>query len=83
MTTNNPPRDAAGRYEVIQRCDCCVKPITERTGGHYTDGEVCGASDGPGFYLCGRARCTTKRDALDVEARRALYTAGRAAALAA
>jgi len=71
-------RDRAGRYDVEQRCDCCGQPITERTGGHVTDDEVCGATDGPGFYLCSRVRCERSRSGLDVEARRALYTAGRA-----
>jgi hypothetical protein len=63
---------------VEQRCDGCCKPITERTGGHVTDTEVCGSVDGPGFYLCGRARCEQERNRLDVEARRALFSRGRA-----
>jgi hypothetical protein len=71
-------RDAAGRYAVEQRCDGCSKAITERTDGHVTDTDVCGASDGPGFYLCGRARCEQERDRLDVDARRALFSSGRA-----
>jgi hypothetical protein len=63
---------------VEQHCDGCGRPITERTGGHVTDTEVCGDSDGPGFYLCGRARCEQERDRLDVEARRALFSSVRA-----
>lgn len=70
-------RDRAGRYAIEQRCDCCGKPITERTGGHVTDTDVCGGGDGPGFLLCGRARCEALRGALDVDRRRALYAAGR------
>jgi hypothetical protein len=78
MRGHQPKRDCAGRFEVEQRCDFCGKPITERTGGHVSDAEVCGETDGPGFYLCGRARCETARDALDAEARLARYAAGRA-----
>lgn len=77
MRGHQPKRYRAGRYAIEQRCDFCRKPITEKTGGHVTDDEVCGASDGPGFYLCGRARCEAERAALDVEARRASYAAGR------
>lgn len=77
MRGHQPTRDRAGRYAVEQRCDFCGKPITEKTGGHVTDEDVCGVSDGPGFYLCGRTRCESQRDALDIEARRARYDAGR------
>jgi len=71
-------RDRAGRFDVEQRCDACSKPITERTGGHVTDDEVCGTSDAPGFYLCGRARCERQRASLEIDARRSLYAEGRA-----
>ncbi len=77
MRGHEPRRDRAGRYAVEQRCDHCGKPITERTGGHVTDDEVCGASDGPGFHLCGRTRCEAQRSALDIETRWVRYAAGR------
>lgn len=64
-----------GQFVKSPACDCCGKP----TGRDYcTDDEVCGGNDSPGFYLCSRVRCVAKREALDVEGRRALYTAGRA-----
>jgi len=66
-----------GQYVAHPRCDACAQPIA---GDYLSDDEVCGDDDGPGFFLCARKRCVTKRDALDVEARRALYTKGRAAA---
>jgi hypothetical protein len=67
------PRGADGRYETKTPCDACGKPVT---GAHLTDDEVCGGSDGPGFYLCSRKRCAAKiPDGL--EDRRAYYTAQR------
>lgn len=64
----------AGKFIASPACDCCGKP----TGRDYnTDDEVCGSTDGPGFYLCSRKRCGAKTEGLDVEARRALYTAQR------
>lgn len=69
-------RDTSGRYTDGHKCDACNKP----TGvDYFTDDEVCGGSDGPGFYLCARKGCEKRRDALEVDARRALYTATRAA----
>ena len=63
--------DSSGQFVKTQPCDGCGKP----TGRDYfTDDEVCGGSDGPGFYLCGRKRCCAKREHLSVEARRELYT---------
>lgn len=59
------------------RCDCCGE--NTRYPRHYTDEEVCGNGDGPGFFLCGRAACSVRYDGLDVEARRAIFTEGRAA----
>jgi hypothetical protein len=45
-----------------------------------TDDEACSdGGDGPGFYLCSRVRCEAKRDALAIEARRALYVSARLA----
>jgi hypothetical protein len=69
-------RERGGRYAVEQRCDACCKPITTATGGHFTDIEVCGGGDGPGFFLCGRERCCKRRN-VDIDDRRAMYTAGR------
>jgi hypothetical protein len=66
----------SGQYRKGPQCDACNKP----TGTDYfTDVDVCDGGDGPGFFLCERKRCMARRDALDVEARRALYTAARAA----
>lgn len=66
--------DALGRFTSTPPCDACGKP----TGADfYTDEEVCGGGDGPGFYLCGRKACIAKRSALDVSAREILYTAQR------
>jgi hypothetical protein len=65
-----------GRFAVSEACDCCGKG----TGRDYcTDDEVCGGTDGPGFFLCARARCRAKVEGLGVEERRVLYTAQRAA----
>ncbi len=64
----------SGRYRKSNPCDACGKPVGT---AYYTDEEVCGNTDGPGFFLCDRARCCKNRD-LDTEGRRALYTAQRA-----
>lgn len=73
--TDKGYKDSSGRYANQVKCDCCNKPV----GADYaSDTDVCGGSDGPGFYLCARVRCEAKRDTLDIEARRALYTAIRA-----
>lgn len=63
------------------KCDSCGVRIRTRDGAlqHYTDAEVCGNGDGPGFLLCGRTACGATYSGLDVEARRALFTAGREA----
>lgn len=66
-----------GKYTAAVACDCCGKPTNEAE--RYTDDEVCGGGDGPGFYLCHRKRCIDKRDNLgDAETRRAYYTNQRA-----
>ena len=65
-----------GRYVASPKCDCCGKPVGT---AYFTDADVCGDTDGPGFYLCERVRCMARRDGLGVEERRALYTATRAA----
>lgn len=64
----------SGKYRASPRCDGCGKPVGTN---YFTDGDVCGDTDGPGFFLCERKRCIAKRD-LDLEGRRALYTAQRA-----
>lgn len=56
------------------RCDACGDTI--RAAQHYTDEAVCGTSDGPGFYLCGRRGCVLHRPTSIVH-RRAYYAAGR------
>lgn len=55
----------SGRYIKSAPCDGCGKPVGTN---YFTDGEVCGGSDGPGFYLCERKRCITKRSGLSIEA---------------
>ena len=68
-------RKINGKYASAPKCDACGKPTNEAE--RYTDDEVCGGSDGPGFYLCHRKRCIAKRD-VDLASRTALYTAQRA-----
>jgi hypothetical protein len=68
-------RWADGRFAKSMLCDFCCKPIGAI---HYTDSDVCGDSDDPGFYLCGRKRCEAKREKLSVEERRVAYAEGRA-----
>lgn len=63
-----------GQYRKSNPCDACGKPVWT---AYYTDEEVCGNTDGPGFFLCDRAKCHKKRD-FPLEVRRALYTAQRA-----
>lgn len=60
----------SGRFVKSAACDGCGKPVGTN---YFTDGEVCGGSDGPGFYLCERKRCAAAREGLSIEARRALY----------
>jgi hypothetical protein len=70
-------RKTDGQYALEIPCDCCGKPA----GADYlTDDEVCGDSDGPGFYLCNRVRCAPRYEGKPVEERRALFTAGRESA---
>lgn len=69
-------RDAcSGRYKTSHPCDGCNRPVGT---DHCTDSEVCGGTDGPGFFLCDRKSCAKKLDGLGVEARRTVYTANRA-----
>ena len=69
-------RDSRGRYAPTALCDCCNRPAGNDP---LCDDEVTGGDQVPGFVLCERKRCEAKRDALDVEARRALYAAAVAA----
>ncbi len=57
------------------RCDACGEKIV---GEHFTDEEVCGATDGPGFFLCGDAECIESRPQ-SLRHRRRRYTHQRAA----
>lgn len=66
-------RGKHGRYIGSAPCDACGKPVGT---AFYTDDDVCGGSDGPGFYLCDRKQCIARRD-LPLDARRALYIATR------
>ena len=69
-------RGPDGRYGREVTCDGCGRPI----GGDefYTDEEVCGGGDGPGFYLCQRKSCGQRHEGLPVGDRRVLFTAQRA-----
>jgi hypothetical protein len=65
-------------------CDACGDGYNAVVK-HVTDDEVCGGTDGPGFYLCGEAKCEASdwwdgngACSLSVEGRRAFYTAQRA-----
>jgi hypothetical protein len=72
-----PAHDArserTGRYVESRRCDACGRPCGTDYG---TDDDVCGGSDGPGFFLC-LDYCNEVRH-LGVEERRHHYTAQRA-----
>lgn len=76
MTKHNERERRTGRYSATPSCDACGKPVG---ADYYTDDEVCGGGDGPGFYLCGRAACVRRRDMPSVDQRRALYETQRAA----
>lgn len=67
-------RGRDGRYKKSELCDGCGKPVGT---AHFTDEDVCGTTDGPGFYVCERVRCRRRLAGLGVEARRAIYTATR------
>lgn len=66
-------RDGKFRKSIL--CDCCGKPCGR---DHMTDDEVCGGSDGPGFYICARVRCGKLVEGKTTEERREIYTARRA-----
>lgn len=68
---------ASGRYTASPACDGCGKPVG---AAYYTDEEVCGGGDGPGFFLCDRKRCVESREGISVEDRCALYEQTRAIA---
>ena len=67
-------KNRAGRFIETPSCDGCGKPVGT---AYFTDDEVCGVGDGPGFYVCERKCCSKKLNGLDIEARRAVYTATR------
>ena len=69
-------KDRHGRYKATAKCDGCNKPVGTN---YFTDEDVCGGSDGPGFYLCDRKRCIAARCKLSVEEKRARYEANREA----
>lgn len=66
----------SGRYIASAACDCCGKPVGTN---YFTDAEVCGGGDGPGFYLCERKHCEKLRAGKSVGERRALYEQARKA----
>jgi len=63
-------RDRTGRYSSGPPCDGCGSPVGTDP---WTDDEICGQGDGPGFFLCQRATCRKRREALEPGARQALY----------
>lgn len=64
---------ASGRFERSVPCDACGEPV----GAEYlTDEEVCGLTDGPGFFLCQRIACIKRRRGT-VEQRREFYETTR------
>lgn len=67
-------RNATGQYLAGPPCDGCGAPVGTEP---WTDDEICGATDGPGFYLCQRVRCRKRREAMEPEARAAHYRAIR------
>lgn len=70
MLTDHP-----GETHICEACGAIV-------GADYcTDEEVCGGTDAPGFFLCDRDACSEKRNALNVNERRALYAEGRRKAI--
>lgn len=64
-------RNAQGLFTKSPPCDGCGKPVGTDP---LCDDEVCGSSDGPGFNICHRKRCSNKLNSMSVEERRALYT---------
>jgi hypothetical protein len=50
-------------------CDACGEPII---GEYFTDAQVCGTGDGPGFLLCGDEACVARRPK-SIRARRQFY----------
>jgi hypothetical protein len=69
-------KDRRGKYRASPRCDGCNKAVGTN---YFSDEEVCGGSDGPGFYRCERVRCSTKLEKLNPEQREAIYIANREA----
>ncbi len=63
-------RERGGKYRKTPSCDGCGKPVGTN---YYTDEEVCGGTDGPGFYVCDRKRCVKALASLNVEQRRGVY----------
>lgn len=54
MQTWDKRETRTGRFRKSHPCDCCGQPVGAK---YLTDGEVCGNTDGPGFYLCSRKSC--------------------------
>lgn len=73
-------RRADGRFRSSVACDACgrgVGSLNDDSSEWYTDNEVCGCGDGPGFYLCARASCRKRYAHMDVEERRVFFTLQR------
>lgn len=68
-----------GRFKISILCDCCGKPMgdLDKDGNHFTDSDVCGSSDGPGFFLCHRKRCHAAQEGKTIEERRVMFTTQR------
>lgn len=69
-TTHADRAKASGRFKASPPCDGCGKPVGT---AYYTDDDVCGGSDGPGFYLCERKLCRSQFLGMTVEQRRDHY----------
>jgi hypothetical protein len=64
QSTADRIRDSrGGRFAKHPKCDCCGRPCTE----HLSDERVCGAGDGPGFYICGRRACERLAEKIESE----------------
>jgi hypothetical protein len=72
--TAHTDKDRQGKYRATAKCDGCNKPVGTN---YFSDEDVCGSGDGPGFYVCDRKRCAAKLEGLGVEQRRAVYETNR------
>ena len=64
---------ASGKFKSGPVCEFCGKPA----GHNYYSDEESLSIDALGLTLCERKRCITKRDAMSLEERRAVYAASK------